>query len=139
MKLKLLNNRGFAIESVIASGIVIFAMCTIITVVTFGTAMFNKTGKIQVETKEFRDEIADNYLSYLNDNEKGSKEFKQRFEKTINGTKYVYLGVKYDENSNDVVKFTLKDNNNNDKIVLTVEYTKDANNKYHISKWNYGE
>ncbi len=139
MKLKLLNNKGFAIESVIASGIVIFAMCTIITVVTFGTAMFNKTGKIQVETKEFRDEIADNYLNYLNDSKKSTKTFKQSFEKIINGTKYEYLSVVTPYETSENVKFILKDNNNNDKIVMTVEYKKGTDNKYYISKWNYGE
>lgn len=135
MKISKLNNKGFAIESAIASGIVIFGMCTIITLITFGAASFNRAAKKQRETKEFRDEVADNYLYYLNNSERSNYVFKKSVERTINGKKYTY-NVDIDETKTDKVILQLKDSSG---TVLTVVYTKNASDKYDITKWNYGE
>lgn len=136
MKISKLNNKGFAIESAIASGIVIFGMCTIITLITFGAASFNKAAKKQRETKEFRDEVADNYLYYLNNNENSNYKFKESVERTINGKTYTYNVDIVDDTQNSKVILRLKDSSG---TVLTVEYTKNTSDKYNITKWNYGE
>lgn len=136
-----LNNKGFAIESVIASGIVIFGMCTIITLITFGAASFNKSANAQIATKQFRDEVADNYLNYLNDND-NKPIFKKEVKKTINGKKYTYSVEVFDvptptDEYNKQKQLQLKDKNG--KVVLTVIYKSDSDDHYSISKWNYGE
>lgn len=133
-----LNNKGFAIESVIASGIVIFGMCTIITLITFGAASFNKSANAQIATKQFRDEVADNYLNYLNDNSNSKPKFKEEVVKTINGKTYTYSVVV--SNDETIKQKTLQLKDKNEKVVLTVTYEKnDSSDHYSILKWNYGE
>lgn len=130
VKLKL-GNKGMAIELVIITTVVVFALCTIMTLYSVYALNYNEFIENKIETKLLVDNIGDRYLTYLNN--RGN--FDEKSFTYENGKNIITYNV-------DVVKET-------DKTILivkegrtpslTVEYKKNAEGNYYISRWSYGD
>lgn len=130
VKLKL-GNKGMAIELVIITTVVVFALCTIMTLYSVYALNYNEFIENKIETKLLVDNIGDRYLTYLNS--RGN--FDEKSFTYENGKNIITYNI-------DVVKET-------DKTILivkegrtpslTVEYKKNAEGNYYISRWSYGD
>lgn len=130
VKLKL-GNKGMAIELVIITTVVVFALCTIMTLYSIYALNYNEFIENKIETKLLVDNIGDRYLTYLNS--RGN--FDEKSFTYENGKNIITYNI-------DVVKET-------DKTILivkegrtpslTVEYKKNAEGNYYISRWSYGD
>lgn len=56
-----LNNKGFAIESVIICGVLVFMLCSIVSIITFGSFSFNRNNTDNIQEKIFFNELVDQY------------------------------------------------------------------------------
>lgn len=129
--MKRLGNKGMVIELVIITTVVVFALCTIMTLYSVNALNYNDFAKNRIENKLFLDSIGDKYLAYLN--YKGSfDDYEYDFD---NGSSKVHYTIDV-TNDNDGVILKIKEGRS---ISLIIEYKKDVNGKYKISRWSYGE
>ena len=79
------NNKGMAIEMAIVTFIVVFALCTILTLFTVKSKNYVLFTNNRIKEKVYIDSIADSYMSHLNYNsafDPNSFEFVSKKDKT---------------------------------------------------------
>ena len=127
------NNKGMAIEMAIVTFVVVFALCTILTLFSVKSKNYVYFTNNRIKEKVYIDSIGDAYLSHLNNNtpfDANSFEFTSKNSKT----KYrIELKDSFSE-GNEYIKVI------DTKTRLTVEFEYDiAKKKYNVIRWVYGD
>lgn len=134
VKLKL-GNKGMAIELVIITTVVVFALCTIMTLYSIYALNYNEFIENKIENKLFIDNIGDKYSSQIN----GGYyiDITDEFVCDLGNNKITYIceEKKIDENTKSFKVFEKGARTPS----LTVEYKKNAEGNYYISRWSYGD
>lgn len=130
IKIILKDKRGMALEMVLITTVLFFAICTIITTFALNSIRTNNFVATYFEERSNIDKIGDDYYYYLNRriNEPNYSEYK-----SLSGDKY-YVKV---ENSNDNV--ILRATDARGKTILFVTYKQTSDGKYIVLNWLYGE
>lgn len=127
------NNKGMAIEMAIVTFIVVFALCTILTLFTVKSKNYVYFSNNRIKEKVYIDSIADSYMSHLNYNsafDPNSFEFISKKDKT----KFRIETKDSFMEGNEYIKII------DTKTRLTVEFEYDlATKKYNVIRWVYGD
>lgn len=127
------NNKGMAIEMAIVTFVVVFALCTILTLFSVKSKNYVYFTNNRIKEKVYIDSIGDAYLSHLNNNtpfDANSFEFVSK----NNKTKYrIELKDSFSD-ENEYIKVI------DSKTRLTVEFEYDIETKkYNVIRWVYGD
>lgn len=130
------SNKGLALESVILLTVVVFAMCSIMTLFSLKTKNISKNAYDRLKERLYLESIGDDYLAYLND----SKLFDEsKYYYTMKNKDYYYTIIIINKNytNTEPIELIVKDSSTTE---LCVKYKYDEESKsYYPIKWTYGD
>lgn len=133
--MKRLGNKGMAIELVIITAVVVFALCTIMTLYSVNALNYNDFAKNRINTKLFIDNIGERYSMQINGG--FYIDTSEEISCNIGNSETIYI-CQENTLSDETKVFKLIEKKSK-SVALIIEYKKDVNGKYQISRWSYGE
>lgn len=130
------SNKGLALESVILLTVVVFAMCSIMTLFSLKTKNISKNAYDGLKERLYLESIGDDYLAYLNNK---ANEFDQnKYYYTMKNKDYYYtIIINNYYSTTEPIELIVKDSS---KTELCVKYEKNEETQlYYPIKWTYGD
>lgn len=129
---KMLNNKGFAIETVLVAIVTFYALCFLMTAYALGSKKISNVESSKIEYRLFLDSIGEDYINHII----SSDSFDYDGYDYVNDKVTISFTIETDETNEYVDKHYLivrEDSN----IVLSIEFTYDT--ELNVLRWTYSE